>query len=157
MHVRRKNRTWLQSATDRVTDPDWRKDVIDQASDKAVELASDVAQRSSDLGSHVAERMTEVAHHASDEAHTLLSDRGGKPRRRHRLRNLALLTGAGAVGAYFLDPQNGSERRAKFRTRTSTSARHLGNGLDRAAHAAHEAADVTATDAAETQTPTRVP
>jgi len=74
----------------------------------------------------------------------LLAD--SKKPRRHRLRNLFVLTGAGALAAYFFDPENGSERRTNARRRTSTSARHLANGLDRAAHAAYEAADVAATE-----------
>lgn len=160
MHMRRKKASWLQSATDRVTDPSWRQDVVGQASDKAgqlateaAQLASDVARRSTnlatnlatDVGSQVGERMNEVAHTVSDEAHGLLADTKRKPRR-HRLRNLFALTGAGALAAYFFDPENGSERRTNARRRTSMSARHLANGLDRAAHAAYEAADVAATE-----------
>jgi gas vesicle protein len=155
MHMRRKKASWLQSAADRVTDPSWRQDVVGQASDKAghlateaAQLATEVARRSTnmatDLGSQVGERMNEVAHNVSDEAHGLLAD--SKKPRRHRLRNLFVLTGAGALAAYFFDPENGSERRTNARRRTSTSARHLANGLDRAAHAAYEAADVAATE-----------
>lgn len=155
MHMRRKKASWLQSAADRVTDPNWRQDVVGQASDKAghlateaAQLATEVARRSTnmatDLGSQVGERMNEVAHNVSDEAHGLLAENKRKPRR-HRLRNLFVLSGAGALAAYFLDPENGSERRTNARRRTSMSARHLANGLDRAAHAAYEAADVAAT------------
>lgn len=154
MHMRRKKASWLQSAADRVTDPDWRHDVVDQASDMATQLASEVARRSTDLGSQVGERMSEVANNVSDEAHNRLGEQSRKPRR-HRLRNLVLLSGAGALAAYFFDPENGSERRTNARRRSSMSARHLGNGLDRAAHAAYEAADVAATEATPGPVPPR--
>ena len=168
MHMRRKKASWLQSAAARVTDETWRQDVVGHASDRAgqlvseaAQLATDVARRSThlatnvatDLGSQVGERMNEVAHNLSEEAR-LPAKYKGKPRR-HRLRNLFLLTGVGALAAYFFDPENGSARRAHARRRTSMSARHLANGLDRAANAAYGAADVAATDATAGPMPPR--
>lgn len=66
--------------------------------------------------------------------------------RKRRVRKALVLTGAGAVAAYFLDPDNGAKRRDVARRRTSTSAQVVGDGLEAAANVAHQAAEVTAVD-----------
>lgn len=152
MHVGRKRASRLQSAIERVADP--AREIAGQATDTASRVATDVTKKSADLGSQVGERMNDVVHVIAQEGHALLEQREknvkdksakGKKPRKHRLRKVALLTGIGAVAAYLLDPQNGSERRAAARRSLSTSAQVVGDSLDRGAHAAHQAADVTAT------------
>lgn len=66
-------------------------------------------------------------------------------RGRRKLRKLVVVSGLGAAAAYFLDRQNGQERRDRARRRTSSSARHLGHGLESAAKVAHETADLSET------------
>jgi len=136
-----------------------RREIAEQAADAANRIASGVAKRSADLGAQMGERMTDVAHAVAEEGHALMEHQGKKLEknvakgvkavkkpRKHRLRKVVLLTGAGAVAAYFLDPNAGAERRAAAMRRTSTSAQTVGDGLEKAARVAHQTADATATD-----------
>jgi len=149
MRLGRKRTSPLQSAIEGVVEP--AREIAEQATDTASRAASEIAKRSADLGSQVGERMNEMAGIVSHEGRALLERHGQGTRgkaartkgpRKHRLRKLVLLSGGGALAAYFLDPQNGSERRAEARRRISRSAEVMGEGLDRGAHAAHQAAVV---------------
>lgn len=113
--------------------------------------SADLGKRSAVLGSELGDRLGDVAHIVSEEGRALMEHHGkhenrGKIRRpkrprRHRLRHAAMFAGVGAVAAYFFDPDNGTERRAAAQRRTSSSAQVVGDGLDRAAHLAHQASE----------------
>ncbi|MGN6722444.1 MAG: hypothetical protein ACTHJM_07515 [Marmoricola sp.] len=146
----RKRKSRLQTAIEEVADA--ARGIAEQATDAAPRVASEVAKRSTDLGSQVGEKMSDVVGTVAQEGQALMERHDKKSRdkavsrqrpRRHRLRKLVLLTGGGALAAYFLDPQNGGERRADARRRISRSADVMGDGLDRGAHAAHQAAVAT--------------
>ncbi|GAC1384370.1 MAG: hypothetical protein NVSMB48_19430 [Marmoricola sp.] len=158
MHLGHKKVSRPQAVVERMADPARRREIAEQAADAANRIATGVAKRSVDLGSQVGERLTDVAHAVTEEGHALMEHQGkkleknlastikAKKPRKHRLRKVVLLTGAGAAAAYFLDPNAGAERRAAVLRRTSTSAQTVGDGLDKAARVAHQTADATATD-----------
>lgn len=150
MHLRLERKSGPQAVIEGMTDPARRRELAEQATDAATRIAADVAKRSGDLGSQVGERMSDVAHAVAEEGHELMhhyaKTQGSKKPRRHRLRNMAVIAGAGALAAYFLDPKNGAERRAAAMRRTNSSAQAVANGLDRAAEVAHHTADATLTD-----------
>ena len=150
MKLRRKKTSKAQAVIDGVADAVKPREIADQASDAAVRVAKEVAKTSADLGSQVGEGMSDVAHALSEEGHAFMErhskNRGIKKPRKHRLRKIALLSGAGAAAAYFFDPKAGSERRAAALRRTSTSAQVVGDGLDKAARVAHHTAEATGPD-----------
>jgi len=123
-----------------------------RTSDAADRIATDVAKRTADLSSQAGERMSDVAHVLTEEGRAVMEqhrkDRKAKKPRKHRLRNSAVLVGAGAAVAYFLDPQNGRDRREAAKRKTSTSAQTVGDSLDKAAQVAHQTAEATAPDPA---------
>lgn len=150
MKLRRKQTSKAQAVIDGVADAVKPREIADQASEAAVRVAKEVAKTSADLGSQVGGGMSEVAHALSEEGHAFMDRHAKKAKvkkpRRHRLRKLVLLSGAGAAAAYFLDPKAGPERRAAALRRTSTSAQVVGDGLDRAARVAHQTAEATSVD-----------
>lgn len=131
-----------------------------QAKDRVGELTEAAPARIERAGSRAREASGDLRSHAGTAARSLAHAvalefparreveppaRGERaPRRRHRLRNSALIAGTGAVAAYFLDPANGSRRRRAAQRITSGSAQAAGVGFDKAARVAHHAAAATA-------------
>ena len=173
MHLGHKQASRPQSVIEGIADPARRREIADQAADAASRIATEVAKRSADLSSQVGDRVSDVAQTVAEEGHELMEQHGkklekkaaakaakaaavaqaakaaketkDKKPRKHRLRKALLLSGFGALGAYFLDPKLGAERRAAVMRRTSTSAQAVGDGLDKAARVAHQTADATTT------------
>lgn len=154
MHLPRKRKSGARAVIDGITEAARRSDLPERAADVATRIATQVAHTSADVGSQAGERVSEVAHAVSEEGRSRLEQRRkdrtseNKSRRtrkvrKRRVRRALALAGAGAVTAYFLDPDNGRERRVTARRRTSRSAQVVGDGLDAAAHVAHQAAEVT--------------
>lgn len=147
MHLRRRRATGARAVIDGIADVARRREIAEQAADATTRIAANIAKRSADLTSQAGERVGEVAHAVSAEGRALMEqpgrNRSTKKPRKPRLRHGALLAGVGAVLAYFLDPENGSDRRAAARRRISHTAQVAGDGLDKAAHVAHQTAEAT--------------
>ena len=159
MNVTRRSRrrpTWMETATKKASDPKWRRSVTENATQIAGELASEVAERATTLGGQVTERAAEMAHEIAektDEKRTHLFGRMTRSRPRHTLRKVLAGVGLGAAAAYFLDREKGAERRARTRRRSSSSARHMGSGLETAAKVANKTADFVAVDERPLESP----
>lgn len=156
MHLRQKRTSRARAVIDELAEAARRSDVPERAADAAARIATQVAQTSAEVGSQAGVRLSEAAHAVTDEGRTLLEERrkdrsskkaarstkAAKKGLKRRVRRGAVLTAVGAVTAYFLDPDNGQERRVAARRRTSRSAHVVGGGLDTAAHVAHRTAEV---------------
>lgn len=170
MHVRKQKVSRPQAVIEGLADPARRREIADQAAETASRIATEVAKRSADLSSQVGDKVSDVAQTVAEEGHEFMEQHGKKLEkkaaanaakaaavaaaaksaktkkpRKHRLRKAVLLSGFGALGAYFLDPKLGAERRAAVMRKTSTSAQVVGDGLEKAAHVAHQTADATTT------------
>jgi hypothetical protein len=172
----RKQKPWTDRVAEKISgtlsetiqDPGWRKDMTSQAKDQArdltmqaKDLTAQAAEVVKDAATTVGQNVSQGAGTLADKASVGISEvkdgmkdgmasssgtkkRGGAVRR--WMRRFVMLGAAGAAGRYFLDPQQGRARRQKLRARTSSTAATLGVGLDKAATAAHTAADMTSTD-----------
>ena len=129
-------------------------DLVEVAPQKVSEVGAEVARRSADLRAHVAGAAHEIVRATAANPRP---DRTATKRRTHRVRNVTLIAGAGAVAAYFLDPTSGRARREAARRLTSGSANAASAGFDAAARAAHQAAEATAPEPGPVAVPTVEP